>query len=140
MTWPLLTGLKRLSLLICPQLTLSGKAYPQVVYKQLPAIKWLHSGRLEVLKIKVSVSQYCCLERLSTGQESPLMSHSRKQSVILSFCLCLCCLCVFVEGRPPVPQTGLHSRGAPGAFQTSAQHGTGLHYHHRLCGGCQARH
>ncbi len=82
----------------CPELILSGKANPQVAYQQLPAIKWLHSGRLEVLKIKVRISQSCCLERLNTGQESPLMSHNRKQSLIL------CCLCVFQRADHQYPK------------------------------------
>lgn len=49
------------------------------------------------------------------------------------------CVCV-PEVRAPLPQTGLHAGRAPAALRATAGHRAGLHRHHRLGGGCQARH
>lgn len=49
------------------------------------------------------------------------------------------CVCV-PEVRAPLPQTGLHAGWAPAALRATAGHRAGLHRHHRLGGGCQARH
>ncbi|KAK7889631.1 hypothetical protein WMY93_025191 [Mugilogobius chulae] len=44
------------------------------------------------------------------------------------------------EGGASISQTALHQATATGAFQPAAQHGAGLHCHHRLCGGVQTGH
>lgn len=49
------------------------------------------------------------------------------------------CVCI-PEVRAPLPQTGLHAGRAPAALRATAGHRAGLHRHHRLGGGCQARH
>lgn len=44
------------------------------------------------------------------------------------------------EAASPLPEAGPASGGAAGAFPAAAERGAGVHRHHRLGGGRQARH